>query len=80
MFRTALIVSGIITLFTGLARAETVKAPRPLACSDFRVHGTGKEQIGVCYDGKRPSVWSTWGFVDITDPDGAKRRIAVGFR
>lgn len=67
-------------LAAGTACAET-KARKPSVCADFRVLRTADSQaVGACFDGKRPKVFTTWTFVEVTDPDtGAKRRFAVGF-
>lgn len=79
LLRTALIVSGFLTLFTGLARAEE-KRPRPVVCVDFREATVGASKLGACFDGRKPVVWSIWHFVTIEDAEGNPRRVAVGFR
>lgn len=73
-----IILFALASLLTAPVHAKD--APKPAVCSAFRVLETPEGRLGVCYDGKKPAVWSTWTFVEIADTDGARRRVAVGFR
>ncbi len=78
MIRLTITLTAIATLLTSLAHAE--KPPKPLVCVDFREATAGASKIGACFDGKKPSVWTSWTTITIEDAEGNPRRVTVGYR
>lgn len=60
--------------------ASAAPKGKPSVCENFRVFQAEGAVMGVCYDSSKPAIWSSWTLVDVTDPQGAKRRYAVGYR
>jgi hypothetical protein len=90
MTKLALAISGaILTLsVSGMAHAEEkeTKAKRPAVCVDFRVvvapaeGGHAEQKMGICYDGKKPSIFKSWQKVSLTNENGAPATYVVGWR
>ncbi len=78
--KLAIAVSFVVCCVTFRAQAEEKRQPKALTCSAFETIKSGSKTVGICYDGKKPAVWTSWAFIDLTDPNGDKRRFAVGFR
>lgn len=78
----AQMISKLVVAFALLAPSVALAAdePKPSVCIDFRVYQAEGKPLGVCYDGKKPALFSSWRFVDMANPSGATRRYAVGFR
>jgi hypothetical protein len=68
-----------LLLVTSVASAETPKKPKPVVCEDFevlvdaaRAKATGRTMIGVCRDGKKPRLFTSWSRVTVEDSDGPR--------
>jgi len=64
-------------LIAGTASAETVR--KPTVCADFKTFERGTAVVGVCFDGKRRKVFSTWTTVKLVSPEGVASSYTVGF-
>lgn len=64
-------------LITGTAAAETVR--KPTVCADFKTFERGTTVVGVCFDGKRKRVFSTWTTVKLVNAEGVSGSYTVGF-
>jgi hypothetical protein len=70
-----LILAALVLSLSSVASAAS-KPSKPSVCADFRTYeSAGQAPIGLCYDSKKPAVWSSWTIVTV---DG--QRYAVGFR
>lgn len=65
------------------ACAET-KERKPSVCADFtetvvadKSTPTGKRKVGICYDSKRPRVFTYWTYVTVESESGP-HKYAVG--
>lgn len=64
-------------LIAGTASAETTRKPR--VCVDFKTFERDKAVVGVCFDGKRRAVFTTWTTVKLVSPEGVASSYTVGF-
>jgi hypothetical protein len=66
-------------LITGTASAEGTTVRKPTVCADFKTFERGGAVVGVCFDGKRRKVFSTWTTVKLVNPEGVSSSYTVGF-
>lgn len=59
--------------------AQAAGKDKPAVCLDFEVSTTRQGKIGVCYDGKKPVVYSAFTVVDVERPEG-KSSYMLGWR
>lgn len=65
--------------------AEPVKPRKPTVCENFsettvadKTTPTGKRRLGICYDGKRPRVFTFWTPVVVEDGSGRRSYVVGG--
>lgn len=77
MTRIHLIYAPILGLLAGALVASNACAEertrKPTVCADFVEATSGQRKVGVCYDSKRPRIFTSWTYVTV---DG--KRYAVG--
>jgi hypothetical protein len=78
--RAIAVVTGLVVLSLA-GTAQAANGPKkPSVCAAFKVIESEGKAYGVCSDGKRPKLYSSWRIVEVIEPEsGAVVRVAVGF-
>jgi hypothetical protein len=77
--RAIAVVTGLVALSLAVP-AQAAGPKKPSVCAAFKVIESEGKVYGVCSDGKRPKLYSSWRIVEVTEPEsGAAVRVMVGF-